>query len=448
MFGSAAFAFAPTLALAATPAAAREPTTEPLLRVEAGMHTTLIRRIAVDAPRQRLVTASDDKTVRVWQMPEARLVTTLRVPIDAGHEGQLFAVAVSPDGRTVATGGWTGWDWDKSASIYFFDIASGQLVRRVGGFADAINALVWTRDGEHLLVGLHGRGGVHRLRLSDQKVVASDTQYLDKVMEIDERGDGPVAVVALDGMARLYGRDLALLGRRAVPGGAKPRERALLARRPAARGGLHRPARRHGAASARPRRSVPAADGERARAGELHERRLVVRRPRVVGRRRLPAAAPTRCTAGTTAAAARRRRSRSLTTASPKCSRCLAARSPSPPRTRAWASSAPTAAGAPGAGRRSSTSRRRTAASRCRLTVQWCGIRCSARRAAPRTRSRRSCPATRRSPRRRRALRALRARRARRSRRCCRRQALPSSRGRTASSRASTARSPCSTSTR
>ncbi|MBL8288127.1 MAG: caspase family protein [Rubrivivax sp.] len=193
-----------------------------MLRVEAGMHTTLIRRIAVDAPRQRLVTASDDKTVRVWQMPEARLVATLRVPIDAGHEGQLFAVAVSPDGRTVVAGGWTGWDWDKSASIYAFDIASGQLVWRVGGFADAINALVWARDGEHLLVGLHGRGGVHRLRLADRKVIASDTQYQDKVMEIDERADGLVAVVALDGMARLYGRELALLGRRAVPGGAKP----------------------------------------------------------------------------------------------------------------------------------------------------------------------------------------------------------------------------------
>lgn len=218
------FSFTLTFAFgfAAAPAAAREPTSEPLPRVEAGMHTTLVRRIAVDAPRQRLVTASDDKTVRVWQMPEARLVATLRVPIDQGHEGQLFAVAVSPDGRTVATGGWTGWDWDRSASIYFFDIASGRLVRRVGGFADAINALVWSRDGEHLLVGLHGRGGLHRLRLADHKVLASDTQYQDKVMEIDERADGLVAVAALDGMVRLYGRELALLGRRAVPGGGKP----------------------------------------------------------------------------------------------------------------------------------------------------------------------------------------------------------------------------------
>ncbi|MBL8345140.1 MAG: caspase family protein [Rubrivivax sp.] len=207
----------------ALPATAREPSAEPILRVEAGMHTTLIRRIAVDAPRNRLVTCSDDKTVRVWQMPEARLVATLRPPIDTGHEGQLFAVAVSPDGKTVVTGGWTGWDWDGSASLYFFDVASGDLVKRVGGFKDAIHALHWVRDGEHLLVGLQGRGGLHRLRVADGRIVASDTQYLDKIMEIDERpSDGLVAVVALDGNARLYGRDLALLGRRPVPGGSKP----------------------------------------------------------------------------------------------------------------------------------------------------------------------------------------------------------------------------------
>ncbi len=206
----------------ATPAAAREPSTDPILRVEAGMHSTLIRRVAVDAPRQRLVTCSDDKTVRVWQMPQARLVATLRVPIDKGHEGQLFAVAVSPDGKTVVTGGWTGWDWDGAASLYVFDIASGQLVRRIGGFADAIQSLLWSRDGEHLLVGLHGRGGLHRVRLADGRTVASDLQYLDKIMELDERADGLVAAVSLDGMARLYTRELALLGRRAVPGGSRP----------------------------------------------------------------------------------------------------------------------------------------------------------------------------------------------------------------------------------
>ncbi len=60
-------------ALAGMPNAVAGQTVDPILRVETGMHTTLIRRVVVDAARNRLITASDDKTIRVWQMPEARL---------------------------------------------------------------------------------------------------------------------------------------------------------------------------------------------------------------------------------------------------------------------------------------------------------------------------------------------------------------------------------------
>jgi WD40 repeat protein len=200
----------------------REPASEPILRVETNMHTTLIRRLAVDAPRNRLLSAGDDKTVRVWQMPGARLVSTLRVPIDQGHEGQIFALGVSPDGGTVAVGGWTGWDWEGSASIYFFDVMSGELKRRVGGFKDTITNLVWMPDGQHLAVGLMARAGLHLLRLSDMKAVASDTLYNDKVQEVDVRRDGILAAVSLDGMIRLYDRNLRLLGRRVVAAGLKP----------------------------------------------------------------------------------------------------------------------------------------------------------------------------------------------------------------------------------
>jgi WD40 repeat protein len=116
---------------AAAPAAGQ--TTAPILRVETGMHTTLIRRVVVDAARNRLITASDDKTIRVWQMPEARLLGVLRVPMDEAHEGQLFGLAVSPDGKMVAAAGWTGWDWEGQGSIYIFDVATGELVKRIGG---------------------------------------------------------------------------------------------------------------------------------------------------------------------------------------------------------------------------------------------------------------------------------------------------------------------------
>ena len=186
------------------------------------MHTTLIRRVVVDAARNRLITASDDKTIRVWQMPEARLLTVLRVPMDEGHEGQLFGLAVSPDGRTLAAGGWTGWDWEGKGSIYLFDVATGDLVKRFGGLDETVSALVWSPDGRFLAVGLQGRGGLRVLGADTGIVVASDPQYNDKLQDIDISPQGRIVAVSLDGLVRLYSPDFRLIGRRAIPGGRKP----------------------------------------------------------------------------------------------------------------------------------------------------------------------------------------------------------------------------------
>lgn len=201
---------------------AGEPPAQPMLRVETGMHTTLIRRMAVDAPRNRLITASDDKTVRVWQLPDARLLATLRVPMDEAHEGQLFALAVSPDGRTLAVGGWTGWDWDGKGSVYLFDIASGDLTRRLEGFADAISALAWSPDGNTLAVGLQGRAGLVVVRADNGERVAADDKYRDKLTDLDFDTQGRLVSVAVDGMVRVYDQHFQLLARRIPPGGRKP----------------------------------------------------------------------------------------------------------------------------------------------------------------------------------------------------------------------------------
>jgi WD40 repeat protein len=129
--------------------------TEPILRIETGKHGALIHRIDTDAGNRFAVTASDDKTARVWSLPEGRLMRVLRLPIDQGDIGKAYAVAISPDGTTVAVGGLTGPAGHHN--IFLFDRASGELRRRLAGFPNIINHLAYSPDGRRLAASLGGR---------------------------------------------------------------------------------------------------------------------------------------------------------------------------------------------------------------------------------------------------------------------------------------------------
>src|SRR5262249_13109096 len=80
---------------------------EPTLRIESGMHTARSDEIGVDADGRTIVSGSVDKTVRLWNAATGLLVRTIYIPDGPGFEGQIYATAISPDGQTIAVGGWT-----------------------------------------------------------------------------------------------------------------------------------------------------------------------------------------------------------------------------------------------------------------------------------------------------------------------------------------------------
>ena len=54
--------------------------------------------MAVTPDGQRAVSASDDKTLKVWEVSSGRELRTLN-----GHSGWVNAVAVTPDGQRAVT---------------------------------------------------------------------------------------------------------------------------------------------------------------------------------------------------------------------------------------------------------------------------------------------------------------------------------------------------------
>jgi WD40 repeat protein len=202
------------LALVVSSAAAADALPDfPLLRIDTGRHTAFIHALALDEAAGRVYSASEDKTLRIWRIADGRLLDTYRVPVGLRAEGQLYALALSPDRKTLAVGGWTCWDADGRACIYLLDAASGAPLGRITGLPEVIAALRFSPDGRALAVGLMGQAGLRVYRTVDRALLASDAHYHDKLLELDFTPNGQLVSAALDGFVRLYDQRFGLIGR-------------------------------------------------------------------------------------------------------------------------------------------------------------------------------------------------------------------------------------------
>lgn len=179
------------------------PETAPIPRLETGGHTARINRIAVDRAGRWLVTISHDKSARIWDLQSGNLVQVLRQSIGSdSQEGKLFAVAISPDGNTVAVSGYTTANAN-GYWIYLFDRAKGTLSGVLGGLTDAPLHLAWSPDGHRLAAMLSSDG----LRIYDpvnKQEIYADHDYRDQSYSADFAVDGRLITTSWDGYLRLY----------------------------------------------------------------------------------------------------------------------------------------------------------------------------------------------------------------------------------------------------
>jgi WD40 repeat protein len=188
-----------TLMTVSVERAAALPDERPTPRVEVGAHTGSINKLSVDHDGKLLLTVSDDKTARLWDARTGRLLHVLRVPIENGHEGQLYAGALTPNGRIAAVAGYTGSYMGKSI-VYFFDTVSGRRLSEQSTSADSsVENLAFSNDGKVLAVCLSAGRGVRIFDLEKRALVRSEEHTHDKILGAAFSSSGDFAITTLDG---------------------------------------------------------------------------------------------------------------------------------------------------------------------------------------------------------------------------------------------------------
>jgi WD40 repeat protein len=118
----------------------RTPAGKPVLVIQNG-HTDTVRSVAFSPDGSTLVSGSVDKTVKIWDVPNGRLIRT----IDA-HSDNVNAVAYSPDGRLVASG-------SSDQSVKLWDPMTGTLVRKLDEADSEVLSLAFDPSGKLLAGG-------------------------------------------------------------------------------------------------------------------------------------------------------------------------------------------------------------------------------------------------------------------------------------------------------
>jgi len=179
---------------------------DPVLSINTDMHFNTAKQMDVDAAERYMVTASYDKTVRVWSLADNKLVKILRPPVDQAQQGSLYAVAISKDGKDVAMGGMTGYQQNGwiAMFVYIMDRATGELRQRLGPYPNSINHLAYSKDGQYLAVALASEGiRIYQKTDTGYVLAAEDKQYQGQAYRVAFDPQGGLISLAADKI-RLY----------------------------------------------------------------------------------------------------------------------------------------------------------------------------------------------------------------------------------------------------
>jgi hypothetical protein len=109
-----------------------------LLRTITG-HTDEVTALAVTPDGRQVVSASDDETLRVWNLSSGEVRRTL-----IGHTGGVTAVAVTPNGRQVVAA-------SRDRTLKVWNLCSGAEQRTLTGHTSPVTAVAVTPDGRQIV---------------------------------------------------------------------------------------------------------------------------------------------------------------------------------------------------------------------------------------------------------------------------------------------------------
>ena len=179
---------------------------EPQLIIDPQGHASMIRSVLFTPDGKSLISVSDDKTIRIWDIRKGVLNKTIRGQIGEGAEGKMYCGALSPDGKYLAVAGWLSDNKDKEyGRIRVINLSTGNLMFTMTGHTDVVNSLDFSPNGRYLASG----GADNNVMIWDinptgATLMATLKGHSESIQEVNFLDDKKIVSAAYDNLAILW----------------------------------------------------------------------------------------------------------------------------------------------------------------------------------------------------------------------------------------------------
>ncbi|QSJ21001.1 AAA-like domain-containing protein [Nostoc sp. UHCC 0702] len=99
-------------------------------------HSSQVYSVAISSDGKTIASASWDKTIKLWDTATGKLIRTL-----TGHSASVYGVAISSDGKTIASA-------SNDKTIKLWDTATGKIIRTLTGHSASVSGIAFSSDGK------------------------------------------------------------------------------------------------------------------------------------------------------------------------------------------------------------------------------------------------------------------------------------------------------------